>query len=94
MTKGYTIAFFVREIQKMKITAKTLKEKHGVYKALSPRRGYWSLKAILLDVWTQGNVDEIIAGRTARAKKLGKTPKARLLKALANRKKFARRISK
>lgn len=89
MSKGYTIAMFIRVIQSLEkgadINSRTL------YDFISPRGGYWSSKSMMFDHYMCDKnkecvLDEVLIGKTARAKKLGKTRKARLIAALKNRK--------
>jgi len=86
MHKGYTINFFIDAIQNLEEKA----IKKDFYTALSPRNGFDSDKSVKLDELLGSefgdNTQELIQGKTARVKKLGKTAKQRLLTALRNRK--------
>ncbi len=84
MSKGYTINYFVNLISDLKET----ELKKDIYKAIAPRGGYNSERAIRLEDWVGGEETfrEIAAGKTARTKALGKTTRARILKALKTRK--------
>ena len=84
MSKGYTINYFVKTLKS--VNASTL-AKTGVYGVVSPRFGSLSTKALALDVWLFGHTGDIFAGRGIYAS-FGKTSRARLLTALARRKKF------
>jgi hypothetical protein len=57
----------------------------GPYYAVSPRKGVFSEKSYALDTWLNDQTESIFAGEGKFAA-YGKTPKARLLKALKNRK--------
>ena len=84
MSKGYTINYFVNTIKGAKAAAL----KSDVYEAISPRNGFFSVKAIALDNFLGG---ETLAYQIAEGigsfEGLGKTPRSRLLKALSLRKK-------
>lgn len=80
MHKGYTISFFIKTVSALSET----QIKNDFYNTLAPRGGYWSVKAERFDDWV-GCTEEIIEGKTKRAKSLGKTAKTRLLTALRRR---------
>lgn len=84
MSRGYTISYFINLISNL--TESTLKK--GVYKAIAPLKGYDSERAIQLEQWVGGETtfQEITKGASLRAKALGKTTRARILKALKMRK--------
>ena len=83
MTKGYTLNYFIGAISN--VSDKALVS-NGVYSAISPRRGSDSVKALMLDVWLGHKTSQIVSGK-GNFKSFGKTPRARLLKALRLRKK-------
>jgi hypothetical protein len=84
MSKGYTINYFVNVFTN---TTNTQIARNGVYNTVSPRNGYASVKAGALDRFLQGQTYAIANGTGVFAS-FGKTPRARLLKALRNRKRY------
>lgn len=82
MSKGYTISFFMAALQN--VNSKRVTEA-GPYYVVSPRKGVFSEKSYALDTWLNDQTELIFEGR-GRFANYGKTPKARLLKALKNRK--------
>jgi hypothetical protein len=83
MTKGYTLNYFVNLISTSR--SRQLTTTQAVYSFVSPRFGYNSTRALVLDTWLGYNTREIVNG-DGRFANYGKTPRARLLKALRNRK--------
>ena len=82
MSKGYTINFFINVIKNTKSRAVT---SDNVYNVVAPRYGQFSVKSEALDYWLNFNTADISEGR-GRFSTYGKTPRARLLTALKNRK--------
>jgi hypothetical protein len=82
MSKGYTISFFINVL---KNTTTRAVSKNGVYNVVAPRFGDFSVKASALDSWLGYKTSAIEAGEGKFAS-YGKTPRARLLTALRNRK--------
>jgi hypothetical protein len=82
LSKGYTISYFMTALQNA--NSKKVTET-GPYYAVSPRKGVFSEKSYALDTWLNDQTESIFAGK-GRFANYGKTPKARLLKALKNRK--------
>lgn len=82
MSKGYTINYFITVL---KNTNTSLVNKNGLYNTVSPRYGYHSVKAEALDNWLNGLTAPIYRG-DGRFASYGKTGRARVLKALQNRK--------
>lgn len=80
MSKGYTISYFVNVFSNTRQVANT-----SVYAAVSPRFGHASVKARALDAWLDNQTLSIARGQ-GRFASFGKTPRARLLKALRLRK--------
>ena len=83
MSKGYTIAFFINEIQS-KVSSRG--DASALVKAISPVYGINSVKIGALDTFV-GNLGRVVNGNGKYAG-FGKTPKSRLLKALRLRKKL------
>lgn len=83
MSKGYTITFFINELT-TKVKGK--KTAGSIVDAISPTYGKSSVKFSTLNNFV-GNFDAVANG-TGKYAGFGKTPKARLLKALKLRKKF------
>lgn len=83
MSKGYTISYFMNLLQNT--STRDLTTATQVYFAVSPRRGNNSEKRYALDTWLQGQTSAIVSGR-GRFANFGKSPRARLLKALRVRK--------
>lgn len=82
MSKGYTINFFISVFK----SATVGQVNSSVYRTVSPRLGVLSTKAEALDGWLGDKTGDIASGRGHFAS-FGKTARARLLKALALRKK-------
>lgn len=82
MSKGYTISYF---IDVLKNTTTRQVTNNGIYSVVSPRFGGFSVKADALDTWLSYNTTAIVKGE-GRFASYGKTPRARLLTALKNRK--------
>jgi hypothetical protein len=82
MSKGYTISFFMSALQSVNSRKVT---EAGPYYTVSPRKGVFSEKSLALDTWLNGQTEQVFQGNGKFAA-YGKTPKARLLKALKNRK--------
>ena len=83
MTKGYTISYFLGLFGNVR--SRSLTSTDAVYSFVSPRFGYNSTRAFVLDTWLGGKTTQIVNG-TGRFSTYGATPRARLLKALRNRK--------
>jgi hypothetical protein len=83
MTKGYTLSYFLNLLGNSR--ARQLTNKDSVYSFVSPRFGFNSVRAVVLDTWLGGKTTQIVNG-TGRFSNYGSTPRARLLKALRNRK--------
>jgi hypothetical protein len=75
---SYTIQNFINAVTA--VNNKTLMS-NGVYNVVAPRFGESSVKAETLDFFLNGNTNAILDG-TGTFASLGKTPRARLLKAL------------
>lgn len=93
MSKGYTISYFIREIEKL--SNKDL-NRNDIYDLLSPRLGFHSVKSTALDNFLSSYVTaSLLSAGTARRIAFsdthlitsGKTPRTRLLRALKSRKK-------
>ena len=85
MSKGYTIAFFINEIN-TKVKRKN-NSFTGIINLISPTYGVESVKFKTLNSFVGGGYVDIVNGYGKYAG-FGKTPKTRLLKALKLRKKF------
>ena len=85
MTKGYTLNYFVNLFNKT--SANTISGTKDVYTFISPRLGFHSTRAVVLETWlgSQKQLRAITNG-TGRFSTYGTTPRARILKALRNRK--------
>jgi hypothetical protein len=83
MSKGYTIQFFINEIS-TKVNRGN--DVNAFIKAISPVYGINSVKIGALDNFI-GDLNKVANGR-GRYAGFGKTPKARVLKALKLRKKL------
>jgi hypothetical protein len=83
MTKGYTLNYFVNLFTSSR--SRQLNSTKAVYNFVSPRFGYNSTRAVVLDAWLGDNTTQIVNG-TGRFSTYGTTPRARILKALRNRK--------
>lgn len=83
MSKGYTISYFVNVLSNAR-TSQVLNA-DAVYSTVSPRFGYASVKARALDTWLNHKTTAIANGY-GRFASFGKTPRARVLKALRLRK--------
>ena len=81
-TKGYTLQYFIDLFTNT--TTRQLST-NSVYNVVSPRKGVTSVRAEVLDNWLSYNTTNIANG-TGSFASYGKTPRARLLKALRNRK--------
>lgn len=81
MSKGYTLQYFINTFK----NTRKVDGGDGVYLTVSPRFGYFSVKAEALDTWLQGETGDIVSGR-GRFASYGKTARARVLRALNNRK--------
>jgi hypothetical protein len=81
MSKGYTLQYFINTFSNATVNQVN---KNGAYLTVSPRLGYFSVKADALDTWLDDSVDAISEGR-GHFSTYGKTPRARLLTALRNR---------
>lgn len=82
MSKGYTLSYFIKTLSSATPTKVT---RDGVYNTVSPRDGVFSVKADALDSWLDHQTLSIARGDNDFAS-YGKTSRARLLKALRNRK--------
>ena len=82
MTKGYTIQYFIDLFDGT--TSRQL-NRNGVYNVVSPRRGYDSVRAEVLDFWLGNQTTNIVKGHGKFAT-FGASPRSRLLKALRLRK--------
>ena len=78
---SYTIQSFINAVALVNNKALV---NSGVYSVVAPRFGENSVKAKTLDYFLFGNTVKIVAG-VGKFAALGKTPRARLLKALRNR---------
>jgi hypothetical protein len=81
-TKGYTLQYFINLFT---TTTSRQLNTNGVYSVASPRRGVNSVRADVLDLWLGNHTTAIVNG-TGSFAKFGKSSRARLLKALSNRK--------
>ena len=79
VTRKYTINLLMSEVQSL--TASQASSVSSIVQALSPRAGARSAKIAALTSYVGGNVARVISNSS-----LGRTPRARLLKALRNRK--------
>lgn len=84
MSKGYTIQYFINTFTN---TTVATVNRNTVYDVVSPRFGETSVKAEALDAWL-GTSAEDVANGTGVFSTLGKTRRARVLKALRNRQRF------
>jgi len=84
MSKGYTLSYFINLVSKSPVAKTT---GYDVYRVVSPRLGDASVKSFALDLWLSGQTNNIVKG-SGKFSKYGKTPRARVLKALNNRKKL------
>lgn len=84
MHKGYTINYFIGLVGG--VTNAKLKNV-GIANLVSPRLGASSQAFAALNTFLGGNLNAIVNGNKGYAS-LGITPRARILKALKNRKKF------
>jgi hypothetical protein len=82
MSKGYTISYFINVLQNTPTSTVT---KLGVFNVVAPRFGAESVKVDALQSWLGYNTTAIASG-SGRFASFGKTPRARLLTALKNRK--------
>lgn len=82
-TKGYTISYFVSLFSSTR--GRTLTSASAVYTFVSPRLGAQSTRAKVLNTWLGNQTNNIING-TGKFSSYGATPRARILKALRNRK--------
>lgn len=82
MSKGYTINYF---LDVFKNTTNKELASNGVFQTVAPRNGFNSVKATTLNKFLDYQTIAIARGNGAYAV-LGATPRARLMKALANRK--------
>lgn len=83
ITKGYTINYFLGLFGNVR--NRNLKNLDKVYSSVSPRFGFKSIRAMVLDQLLDYNTSYIFHG-VGKFSTYGKTPRARLLKALRNRK--------
>lgn len=83
MTKGYTLNYFLGLFGNSR--SRQLENVDAVYSFVSPRFGYFSTRAVVLDTWLGDQTNAIVRG-TGRFSTYGRTPRARLIKALRNRK--------
>jgi hypothetical protein len=83
MTKGYTLSYFLGLFSTVR--SRSLPNTDAVYNFVSPRFGFYSTRALVLDTWLGGSTKQIVNG-TGRFANYGRTPRARLIKALRNRK--------
>lgn len=79
VTNKYTINLLMSEVQSL--TSSQVSSFDSIVEALSPRAGVRSAKIAALSSYVGGSVARVL-GNTS----LGRTPRARLLKALRNRK--------
>jgi hypothetical protein len=84
MSKGYTIQYFINTISNA--TVATVNNS-SVYDVVSPRFGTSSVKAQALESWLGTDADYVADG-VGEFSTLGKTRRARVLKALRNRQRF------
>ena len=84
MSKGYTITFFINEIQS-KVSSKNSVSAVAIANAISPNNGLSGVKLATLNDFV-GNYYDVVNG-TGKYAGFGKTPRTRLLKALKLRKK-------
>lgn len=83
-TKGYTISYFLGLFEGSR--SRQLPNKNAVYSFISPKLGAKSVRAAVLNKWLECRTTAIVDG-TGQFATYGSTPRARLLKALKNRKK-------
>lgn len=81
-TKGYTLNYFLKLFNG---TSNRAISSNGVYGVVSPLLGSSSVRATVLNTWL-GNKTSQIANGTGKFASYGTTPRARILKALRNRK--------
>jgi len=82
MCKGYTINYLMRKLQAAKAD-----DQEAIYKTLSPRLGQYSEIIVTLNNFLAGQLDNVMAGSGA-FKRLGASPRLRVLRALDKRKKY------
>lgn len=82
MSKGYTLNYFINTFTS---TTAAAVSREGVYRTVSPRLGFNSVASYQLDKWLEGQTQEIANG-TGDFSSYGKTSRARILRALRNRK--------
>lgn len=82
-TKKYTISLLINEVSSLKTSQVSSIETLAI--TLSPRAGRNSAKFFALNQYLNGNLSSIFAGK-GTFKSYGKTPRARVLNALRNRK--------
>ena len=78
-SKAYTLNRLIAEVGNL--SAAEAKNFSAFVEAISPRKGAWSAKVEVMNVFLKGNLAKIAA-----KKSYGKTVKARVLKALKARK--------
>lgn len=83
MTKGYTISYFLALFGNSR--ARQFSTASDVYSFVSPRLGVSSVRATVLNKWLGKQTNAIVSG-SGRFASYGSTPRARLMKALRNRK--------
>jgi len=83
MSKGYTISYFVKALKNAPTRA-VGNTASSVFQAVSPRLGLFSVKADALDTWLNYQTHNIAQGAGIFST-YGKTPRARLIRALNNR---------
>ena len=81
MSKGYTIAYYMRIIKKCPRNSTT----QAIIEAIAPRSGMNSQKFKTLNDWTDNKLGLILIG-AGKYYGYGSTPRARLLKVLRFRK--------
>jgi hypothetical protein len=81
-TKGYTLSYFLKLFNS---TSNRAISSNGVYGVVSPLLGSTSVRATVLNTWL-GNKTTQITNGTGKFASYGTTPRARILKALRNRK--------
>lgn len=87
-TKGYTLNYFINTFSNL--TPRQVGNTLGqVYNAVSPTLGGSSVRSYALDNWfgTPATLEAVVTGQGTFAN-YGKTARARVLKALRNRKRF------
>ena len=83
MSKGYTISYFIKALKNAP-TRTVGNTASSVFQAISPRLGLFSVKADALDTWLNYRTHDIAQGNGVFST-YGKTPRARLLRALSSR---------